>query len=130
MLSSKTVMFAGTCSARSELTLVSHRIMRPFQTKTFTIRFPTGTNNLMSLRFYYAGDPEAPASGRPSGISLLQDYGQVDYVRGEGIQITLDHVVADVHAGGYLKVYANNTDFYDHAVDVDIEIQVEDDGEI
>ncbi|HAM56140.1 MAG TPA: hypothetical protein DCQ64_12350 [Candidatus Rokubacteria bacterium] len=122
----KTLSFAGTCTARSVLTLVSRRIMRPFRTRQVTARFPAGCLNLMSLRFYAADDNSAPTSGPPSGISLLQDYGPTDAIRGEAVQIVLDHVVASRDAGSYLKVYADNTDYYDHAVDVDITIEVED----
>lgn len=121
----KTLAFAGTCSARSVLTLCSQRIMRPFRTLSFTIRFPAGCLNLMSIRFFAASDNEAPTTGKPSGISLLQDYGQVDYLRGEAIQITIRHQIEASPAGTYLKVFADNTDFYDHTVDVDIEIEVE-----
>jgi len=122
---SKTVMFAGTCLARGEVTLVSQRIVRTFRTRRLTIRFPLGCGNLLGLRFYLAEDSQAPASGVPSGISLLQDYGQVDTVRGDGVQIVLDHVVLSAAGGAYIKVYAANTDYYDHAIDVDVEIEVE-----
>jgi len=125
---SKTLMFAGTCPARGEVTLVSQRISRPFRTRRFSVRFPVGCINLLAVSFYMAQDDEAPAAGRPSGISILQDYGQVGLVRGDGVQIVLDHVVAGVAAGAYIKVYASNGDFFDHAVDVDIEIEVEDEG--
>ena len=93
MLVSKTLMFAGTCPARGEITLVSDWISRPFQTRQITIRFPVGTLNLLALQIFLAGDDDAPTTGPPSGIDLLQDYGQVDYVRGDGYQIVLNHVV-------------------------------------
>lgn len=125
---SKTLMFAGTCPARGELTVVSQRISRLFRTRRFSVRFPAGCINLLGLSFFVAQDDEAPAAGKPSGISVLQDYGQVDSVRGEGVQIVLDHVVGGGASGAYLKVYAANADFYAHAVDVDIEIEVEDEG--
>lgn len=122
---SKTLLFAGTCSARSVKTLVSQRITRPFRTRQLTIRFAPGCANLMALTFFAADDDQAPAAGRPSGISLLQDYGQGDYVRGDGDQIVLNHVVHAAAGGVYLKVHADNTDWYDHAIDADIEIEVQ-----
>jgi len=121
----KTLMFAGTASARSVKTLASDRITRPFRLSSITIRFPAGTQNLLALSFYLSHDDEAPTTGKPSGISLLQDYGQVDYVRGDGVQVTLNHTVEVDPAGAYLKVYADNTDWYDHAIDVDIELLVQ-----
>lgn len=122
---SKTLMFAGTCLARSELTLVSQRITRPFRTRQITVRFAPGCSNLIPLTFFAADDDQAPATGKPSGISLLQDYGQTDSVRGDAEQIVLNHVIHVAAGGVYLKVYANNTDWYDHAIDLDVEIEVQ-----
>lgn len=124
----KTLMFAGTCSARSVLTLVSQRITRRYRTRQITCRFPVGTLNLLTLTPYLSGDDEAPAAGAPAGIKLLQDYGQVASIRADGEQIVLDHMVSPDTAGSYLKIYAVNTDFYAHAVDVDITIEVEMEG--
>lgn len=126
---SKTLMFGGTCSARSVLTLVSRWIQRAFRVKRITCRFPAGCLNLMALTFFHATDDEAPAAGKPSGISLLQDYGERDSVRGENVQIVLEHQVQVKSGGSWIKVYAENTDFFDHSVDVDIEIEVEEEGE-
>jgi len=122
----KTIMFAGLCLARSVLTLPSQRITRPFRLSMVTIRFPAGTQNLVTIRLYQADDNQAPTTGRPSGVSLLQDFGQVDYVRGDGVQVTLLHTIDVAPAGAYLKVHADNTDWYDHTVDVDIQILVQD----
>lgn len=122
---SKTLMFAGTCSARSVKTLVSQRITRPFRTRQLTVRFAPGCSNLMALTFFAADDDQAPTTGKPSGISLLQDYGQVDSVRGDGEQIVLNHVIHVAAGGVYLKVHADNTDWYDHAIDLDVEIEVQ-----
>lgn len=121
----KTVSFAGTCVARSEKVLVSAPMMRAFRLRRIHIQFATGTQNLMALRFFVSADEEAPASGKPSGMSLLQDYGQVDYVRGEGCSLTLAHVVEAKEGGMWLKVHADNTDYYDHAIDVQMELEVE-----
>lgn len=120
----KALSFVGTCSARSELTLVSQRITRAFRVRRIMARFPTGCQNLMSLAFFLSGDDEAPSSGRPTGISVLQDLGQVDYVRGEGVLLTLDHTVEMAAEGSYLKVYADNQDYYEHAVDVLVQVEV------
>ena len=122
---SKTVSFAGTCSARGELCLCSDKIMRPFRTRSINVRFPQGTQNLMSLQFFLSPDDETPSSGQPSGSSLLQDYGQVTYVRGDATNIELAHFVFCNAGGFYLKVYADNNDFYDHDVDATITIEVE-----
>jgi hypothetical protein len=124
----KTLMFAGRCEARSVLTLVSQRITRPFRLSMATIRFPNGTQNLVTIRLYQAEDDQAPTTGRPSGVSLLQDFGQVDYLRGDGVQVTVLHTIDVTPAGAYLKVHADNSDWYDHMVDVDLQILVEDES--
>lgn len=122
---SKTIMFAGTCLARAEATLASQRIMRPFRTREITARFAAGCADLLALRLYLSTDETAPTTGRPTGVSLLQDYGQVDSVRGDDVQIVLNHVIVEDPGGSWLKVHATNDDWYDHAINVDIEIEVE-----
>ncbi len=119
----KTVSFYGTCAARSVVTLVSKRIQSPFRLRRIQASFPSGCNNLLALRFFMSRDLSAPAAGEPTGTSLLRDYGQVDYVVGEGEQKSMDHGISVAEAGSYLKVYAVNDDFYDHAVDVQMEIE-------
>jgi hypothetical protein len=121
----KTLMFAGSCAGRSELTLVSQRITKPFRTRQFTVRFAPGCSNLLALTLYAAEDSQAPTTGAPSGISLLQDYGQADSLRGDAIQISFNHTLMFRAGGVYLKVYAANADWYAHAVDVDIEIETQ-----
>jgi len=123
----KTISFFGTCLARSELTLVSKRIATPYQLNELHASFPGGTLNLMSLRFYTSSDNEAPAAGAPNGVSILRDYGQVDYLLGDAIYKHLQHQISVAEAGTYLKVYADNTDFFDHAVDVQITIEIQPD---
>jgi hypothetical protein len=119
-----TVTFLGTCLARGVRTLVSRRIGSPFRTAAITVTFPVGTLNLLALTPYISEDETAPAVGPPSGLSLLQQHGQVDYLVGDGEQITLDHQVDVPESGTWLKVYAVNTDFYDHQVNAQIEIDL------
>ena len=119
----KTIAFFGTCEARSTKVLVSLRISRPFRLKGIHAKFPSGCENLVALRFYAANDDEAPSSGAPSGLSMLADYGQVDYVVGDGDTKRMEHEVEIDFGGSYLKVYANNTDFWPHGVDVQMFIE-------
>jgi hypothetical protein len=119
----KTVTFYGTCGAGAELTLVSKRISTPFRTKAVHATFPLGTLNLLLMRCYVSPDDEAPAAGAPSGVSMLRDYGQVDYLAGDATKKEILHEVHIAEAGAYLKVYATNADFFDHAVDVQIMIE-------
>lgn len=120
----KTVAFFGIAPARSALTLVSKRIGSAFSLVSILATFPSGCINLLALRFYVSPDEEAPVVTEPSGTSLLRDYGQVDYVVGEGEQKRLGHTVEIAERGMWLKVWAVNDDFYDHAVDVQMTIEV------
>lgn len=120
----KTVSFYGTCLARSEKTLVTPMISRKFTIKKVSARFPSGSNNLIKLYFFYSIDDDAPAAGRPSGTSILQDYGQVEYIVGNNDSKIMNHNVEVKNGNMYLKVYAYNEDYYDHDIDVQMEIEI------
>lgn len=119
----KTVSFSGVCIARSEKVLVTPRITYPYLVKKIHCRFPVGTINLLLLRFYVSRDGDAPSSGAPNGYSMLRELGQVDYIRGEGDEKNMLHEVEVTEQGTYLKVYAVNNDYYDHDIDVQMEIE-------
>jgi hypothetical protein len=118
----KTLSFHGTCNSASVLTLASPRISTPFRVKSIRATFPLGCINLLQLSFLLAYDGSTPATGKPSGTSMLQDYGQVDYIVGDDIKKMLLHEVDVNESGTYLKVYAKNDDFSDHGVDVQVTI--------
>lgn len=112
----KTVSFYGSCAAGSVVTLCSQPITHPFRVKKIRAKFADGCVNAMRVEFILAGDKHAPATGRPNGISILSDYGQVDYVVGNNEVVELQHEV-DVREGNtYVKVYADNRDFNAHDV--------------
>jgi len=77
----------------------------------------------MKLRFYYSLDKSVPATGEPAGVSMLKDYGQVDYVVGNDDTKEMDHNLHIAESGSYLKVYAVNADTFEHSVDVQITIE-------
>ena len=118
----KTVSFYGICLANSELTLVGDVIGHPFQLRRIRCKFAAGVANEMRLRFILSEDDDAPAIGQPSGVSVLLDYGQVDFVTGEDEVILMDHEVDVAIANSWLKVHADNRDFNDHAVNVQLTI--------
>ena len=120
----KTVAFAGTVAARSSQVLVSKRIGTGFGLRRIHATFPPGCINLVYLRFYISPDDDAPASGHPTGVSVLRDYGQVDYVIGDDQKKELEHHVEQPEGGYYMKVYAVNDDYYAHAVDVQMFIEL------
>jgi hypothetical protein len=119
----KTVSFFGTCTASSTKVLVSKHIGHPYEVKRISARFANGCNNLITNEFYISPDSDAPSTGKPNGISLLKDYGQVDYVTGNDDTKKMEHDVEMPESGSYLKVYADNSDTFDHSIDVQIEIE-------
>lgn len=119
----KTVSFYGTCSSRSELTLVSEPITHPFRVKKIRAKFAGGCENKVRLEFVLAADNDAPVTGRPNGSSLLADYGQVSYLVGNDEVVVLEHEVDSREGNAYVKVYAFNGDWYDHDVLVQITIE-------
>lgn len=120
----RTLTFHGTCPARSEVTLVSGRIPVPFAIHRVRAHFPAGCINLLALRLYSSEEPTAPTTGSPTGLSLLGIFSQVDYLVGEGETKDMEQVLHIPESGTWLKVYAVNTDYYDHSVDVQVTIEI------
>lgn len=120
----KTISFFGTCSANSEETLVSQRIMTPFRVSQITANFALNTNRTLQLGFFLSPDKSDPSSGEPSGFNILDEYGQVDYIVGDNEQKILHNNASSDTFPSWLKVYANNTDAHDHTVDVQVEIEL------
>lgn len=118
----KTISFFGVCLARSEKTLVSAPISRAYKVKKLRASFPDGVNNLMGLEVFLGADSDAPESGKPGGASVLADYGQVSYVTGNDEQVVMEHEVEVEGGNSFVKVYANNTDYHDHSVNVQVTI--------
>ena len=119
----KIITFFGTCSARSELTIVSQQISTPFVLRKIHMSFGEGCNNLMQISVFTAPDNQAPTTGKPNGVNAMQEYGQVNYIVGDGDQKDVEHEVKINVANTYIKVYANNTDYYDHDVDVIVTVE-------
>ncbi len=119
----KTISFVVDCGARSKIVLVSKRINHAYMLKRIVANFEQGASQEMKLRFYVSLDEHAPTTGEPSGTSILRDYGQVDYVVGEASQKRMDHDLEVSEKGSYLKVYADNQDFFAHLVDVQMYIE-------
>lgn len=119
----KTVSFNGVCSARSTVVLTTPRITHPYKIVRIHCRFPVGCINELRLRFYTSPDDDVPSSGPPNGVSMLREYGHVDYVVGDGDSKSMDHDLDVAESNSWLKVYAVNDDYYDHAVDVQMTLE-------
>lgn len=119
----KTVSFHDTCVAGSSKVLVSKRIGHPYNVTRIRARFAQGCNNTLKLAFYISLDDNAPAAAAPTGVSMLQDYGQVDYVVGNDDTKDMQHEVKMAESGSFLKVYGQNSDGFDHTMDAQITIE-------
>jgi hypothetical protein len=118
-----TVIFSGTCVANGELTLCSKRINFPFMTKKFVASFALGTDRTLKLRYFLSPDSSEPATGKPTGINLFGIFGEDPYLIGDDEQKVVEHETRVKEKGYYIKVYANNTDSFDHTVDVFVVIE-------
>ena len=119
----KTVSFYGECAARSVLTLVSNPITHPFRTKKMRVKFADGCVNEVQIEIMVSPDNEAPATGRPNGSSLLQDYGQVRYLVGNDEVVEIEHDVEVPEGNWFVKVFADNGDFNPHDILVQVTIE-------
>ena len=124
LLQTVTVPFTGTCLSNDELTLVSKRLNFPYRTNKVVAAFALNTAHTLQLIPFISFDPSAPAAGRPSGQPLFSPYGQVEYLSGDDEHEEHVHQILVKRSGSYLKIYANNTDSFDHTVDAQIHITV------
>lgn len=124
LLQNLTIPFHGTCDANSELTLVSKRLNFRYITKKVIANFALNTNHTLHIIPIISSDPTAPTSGKPAGIEIFSPYGQVEYLSGDDEHEEHIHEIVVNEIGTYLKVYAVNSDSFEHTVDVQIQIQV------
>lgn len=115
-----TLPFAGSVAAGGELTLVSKFLNFPYTIRSLHSSFALGTDRTLQLRFFLSRDPEAPATGLPTGDDLLSIYGQVPYLVGDDERKEFPHEIEVPDSGTYLKVYGNNTDTFAHTLDAHI----------
>lgn len=121
----RTVSFFGTCAAGSSVVLCSKRITSPFFTKDFIASFALNTGRTLKTYFFISPDPSCPSSGEPTGVNCLQSVGQVSYLVGDDERKQIKHEIFVAESGYYLKIYAVNSDVYDHTVDSQIIIDLE-----
>jgi len=119
-----TVPFFGTCLASSEVTLVSKRINVPFRVARIRASFALNNNRTLLLRFFVSPDDTAPTTGKPTGVSILAERGQVDYITGDYEVKEFPTEILFKEAGYYIKVHATNNDTFDHTVDAQITVEL------
>jgi len=117
-----TLSFYGSVSASSRNTFVSSKIAFPYMIRRIRVKYALGHNGLVQHKFFISLDPTAVTSGEPSGVNILEQYGNVDYVVGDDdVMVLHDNTFVD-QKNTWIKVLAINTDTYVHTVNVIVEI--------
>ena len=120
----KTIAFFGTCLANSTKVLASHSISSPFVLTEIKASFALNTNRLLKLSFFISPDETEQTTGEPTGLNLLGEYGQVDYITGDDESKFLKHNASQPTHPTWLKVYAVNIDDFNHTIDVQMTIEL------
>lgn len=117
------IPFYGTVSLSSQLTLKSKRLNFLYRTISFEVSFPLNTNRTVEVYPMISFTSEIPASGRPDGTFLYEQFGNVAYIVGDDDRITARHESQLFQIGSYLTVYLVNNDSFDHNIFALFEIQ-------
>lgn len=119
-----TASFHDTVVAGANKTLVSNRIDLPFTTKRIRAAFAPGVNRTLRLFFFISPDADVPTTHEPGGTNILAQLGPQRYIVGEDCVVDFVHETGSLESGKYLKVYAENTDAFDHTIDVQITVEI------
>lgn len=119
-----TVNFLSSVDANSAITIVSKRISRPFRLWLIRPHFALNTNRTLRLYFFVSPDNYAPTSLPMTGSNLIAEASQTNYVVGDDEYKLLWQNWESQTGGNYLKVYADNTDSFDHTIDVQMFIEL------
>lgn len=120
----KSIVFAGTVPANSNLTLVSPLITDTFEVLEISAKFALNTNSTVKLRYFVAPDTSNPTNGKPGGFNILEEYGQVDYLTGDDETKYLRCSASAPQRNNFVKVYVENTDAFPHTIDSIITIEI------
>lgn len=124
-----TISFFSSVIANKNKTLVSKHIDVPFRLRRIRASFAPGTNRLLLLRYFISPDKEAPTTLPINGFNPLGQIGQVDYLTGDDEYKDLPHQVDYLVKSGWVKVYAENQDAFQHTIDTQIVIELLDQTE-
>jgi hypothetical protein len=119
-----TINFLDTVAASSNKTLVSKRIENKFRVKRIRCSFALNTNRTLRLYFFVSEDPSAPTDEEPKGFNLLSQLGQQNYLVGDDEWKELPLEVEEFEKGKYVKIYAVNTDTYEHTIDAQVTLEL------
>jgi hypothetical protein len=118
------ISFFGSVSANSNTTLVSKLVNVPFRVRRIRASFPPGVNRLMTLKYYISQDKSAPTTEPPQGVNILAQLGQVTFITGDDEWKDLPNEVDFIVSNGFLKVYAENSDVFEHTIDTQLVIEL------
>lgn len=120
----KTIPFFGTVAANSKATLVSKLITVPFELQRVKVSFALNTNRTLRVEFFISPDRSVPTDKPLTGLSVLSELGQVDYLVGDDdskeVPVKMDVLTSNM----YIKVYADNRDSYPHTIDAQVFIRL------
>lgn len=119
-----TVNFLSSVAANTAKTVVSKRISRPFKLLLIRPHFILNTNRKVRLYFFVSPDDSSPSSLPLTGSNLIAEASQTNYIVGDDEYKMLWQNWDSQSGGHYLKVFANNTDTFEHAIDVQMFIEL------
>lgn len=119
-----TIPFFGTVAASSKKTLCSKRIDYPIRTLRIRAGFAAGCNRLLRLYFFISPDDETPTTPFPTGMNIFAELGESVYLVGDDNIVDLDHMSEALTGGNYLKIFADNTDTFEHAIEAQITVEM------
>ena len=122
VLAKRTLPFYSTVEANSEKTLVSKKLSFPYITAEYRVHFALNTNRTLQVKFFHAQDDNAPSSGEPKDHNVFGTLGQIGYVVGDDETVKISDEVEIDHRDSYIKLYANNTDAFEHTIHAEVEV--------
>ena len=117
-------MYKRQVSANSELTLSTNLIDYPYTIEEIQIGFPPGVDRTVQIKVFISSDSSTPSSGEPVGTNIFRFVGPNDYIVGDDETVRIPIALDVDNTPTWIKVYANNTDSYDHTVDVKVLIDL------
>lgn len=118
------ISFVGTVAANSKATFVSKLITVPFELQRVRVSFALNTNRTLRVEFFISPDKSAPTDKPLTGLSVLSELGQVDYLVGDDNIKEIPMRMQVKTSNMYVKVYADNTDSYEHFLDAQMFIRL------
>jgi len=120
----KAVVFFGTVTANSQITLISPLITDPYEVVSIDCKFALNCAGTLKLRFFLSPDDSTPTDEKPTGFNILEEYGQVDYLAGDDETKHLSVSATRRERNSFLKVYGENNDGFDHTIDAIMTIKI------